>query len=122
MRPEIRKDKFAMAMYVMLHHEITQYLLSNLNKRANGALKAEKHESLTKHYIAVFKGIDPDDSIMYYETVYQEVHDATAEELTDHLNQEIGFDPNGYVDNDLVEKFFARFHIIAVRILSKKGP
>lgn len=110
-------DALLSAMRLLVQRDATQYLLANLRKRSDGALKAHKHAELTKAYVAVMRGIDPDVVRRHHEAEYAAVHDATADELTSRLDEAIGFDLDGHVDDDLTEQFVRAFHKIAMRCL-----
>ena len=105
------------AMRLLTMVDVVQYLLSNTNSRMNGAKKAHHHEQLCSLYIAVFRNIEPDKVRLRYESLYKIIHDETARQLTDVLDEVIGFDMDGYVDDKTQEKFFLVFHKIASEIL-----
>lgn len=105
------------AMQLLTRLDVAQYLLSNTRKRGNGAKKAVHHEELTKTFVAVWRGCDPDRVRLRFEDDYKAVHDTTARELTNRLDEVIDFDLNGYVDDALMDRFFVRFFEIANRVL-----
>ncbi|TPM39626.1 hypothetical protein [Mesorhizobium sp. B2-3-4] len=110
--------RFENAMRQLTRVDVAQYLLSNTRARSNGALKATAHASLTVSYVAVVRGVDPDRVRRRCEADYQVVHDSTAEHLTSKLDRVIGFDLDGYVDDDVAERFFKAFHSIALAALA----
>ncbi|RUU78234.1 hypothetical protein [Mesorhizobium sp. M7A.F.Ca.MR.362.00.0.0] len=110
-------DHFLNAMRLLTRLNCAQYLLSNLRKRPNGALKAHHHEQLTRLYVAAVRGVDPDLVRRIHDADYHAVHDATAAELTNQLDQIIAFDLDGDVGDRLIERFFRAFHRIALRVL-----
>lgn len=95
-----------------------RYLMSNSEGRLNGAEKAMRHEELCTFYVAVVRGVEPDDVRRRgFESDYQAVHTKT-QELTDYLDEVIGFPLTGRPDYDkLTPLFFERFHALAFEAL-----
>lgn len=101
------------AMRQLTSTAVAQYLLANTRSRSNGPAKAHWHKELTICYVAAFRNCEPDRVRRRYEADYNAVHDATARELTDKLDVAIGFDLDGFVDDDVQKRFFQAFHRIA---------
>lgn len=108
----------AMRLHTRLN--VAQYLFSNTRARSNGAQKAHHHDELTKAYVAVIRGVDIDRVRRRCEDDYAAVHDTTAAELTNRLDEAIGFDMDAFVGDDVIDRFFSAFHAIAIRTLAAR--
>ncbi len=97
---------------------IARYLMSNADGRQDGAEKAHRHQELCCFYVAVFYGLDDPDTVRRtHEAEYKAVH-AKTRELTDYLDEAIGFPLRGRPDYPiLVLLFFEKFHELALSIL-----
>ncbi|MEW5833014.1 MAG: hypothetical protein AB1763_09285 [Campylobacterota bacterium] len=106
------KKLFYEACKIHTEFWVHRYLMSNAEGRWDGSEKAEKHIALCEFYLSCF-GID---KVEEYE-IFEAVHDAT-QELTDSLDEQIGFPLKGRPDYDtLAPKFFDIFHEIAIKTL-----
>lgn len=85
-------DQLNQALWLLMEFPINRYLMSVTFNRWSGAEKAERHQELCKIYLAVRRIITLDEVLTdYYDNgQYQEVH-AKTQELTDHLDEVIGF-------------------------------
>lgn len=112
------KTMFRAACRLHTQHAVNRYLMSCAHGRWDGAEKALRHRELCSFYVAVARGLaDPDHARRCHEKDYKAVHRAT-QALTDHLDEAIGFPLDSMPDYDaLAEKFFARFHDIAIATL-----
>ncbi len=100
---------------------IARYLIVNSEGRLDGAEKAERHSELCAFYVAVHKGCLPHDVMRMHFPDYRKVHEKT-QELTDFLDEQIGFPIAGTPDyDDLIPKFFERFHDLAMSALAASG-
>lgn len=117
---------FKQACWLHLSHTIHRYLMSNADGRQDGAEKAMRHIQLCTFYVAAVRGVDDLDRVrsgypVAYEDDFQAVHSAT-QELTDHLDEVIGFPLKGRPDYDtLAPLFFQRFHALAMGALPNKA-
>jgi hypothetical protein len=83
----------------------------------SGAEKAQRHMELCQFYVAALRGVSLDDARLHCEDDYQAVH-AKTQELTDYLDEAIGFPLAGRPDYDALEPlFFERFHALALDAL-----
>ncbi len=100
---------------------VHRYLLSCSEKHGNGVLKATVHAELCAFYVAVFRDMDDLDAVRrHHESDYQAVRTATANDLTDCLEDKIGFPIRGRPDyHSLAPVFFDRFHEIAVATMQE---
>lgn len=106
------------ALRIMTDQDIMQYIYANLNKTGDGYMKAEMHKRITVNFVAVLECTDPDKVMRKFYDEYKAVHHATAEALTNKLDQTIGLDINtNYVDDHLIEAFFQKFYECATNTL-----
>lgn len=115
-------DLFKQACWLHCQFAIGRYLMSNASGRQNGAEKAIRHEELCSFYVAAVNGVDDLDLVRrYHEQAYQTVHTKT-QELTDFLDEMIGFPLNSQPDYDnLAPKFFEDFHSLALEALNVRN-
>ena len=115
----MKNDNFKTACRIYTDFLIHRYLQSNAEGRHDGYEKATRHTELCAFYVAIKHGVADVDSIpsRCHHEDFDAVHEAT-QALTSYLDQAIGFPIIGHPDyNDLVPKFFDKFHEIAVRVL-----
>jgi hypothetical protein len=101
---------------IHLLHAIYRYLIVNAEGRWDGAEKSQRHREMCQFYVAAYRGLtDADDVQMETEdSGYWLVHEKT-QQLTDHLDEVIGFPLKGKHDYELLETlFFDRFHELAM--------
>jgi len=96
------------AMAEVIGFDAARYLISNMRGRESGAEKAQRHLAMSKAFVRVWTG----DDVMNYHLA-MEVHDRTAEALTNHMDAVIGFDPAGGFDEQVLKAFCDRFFDIA---------
>lgn len=116
---------------MMCRFEIARYLMANAYGRWDGAEKAQRHESLSKIFVAWWfslEGPDEAGSLMTgggdrpTQLVYRVVHDAT-QDLTDNMDEKIGFPLESRPNyGELEPKFFEAFYTLAVDALRKLPP
>lgn len=108
------------ACRIHTQHMVHRYLISNSDGRLDGHEKAVRHGELCRFYVAFFFGHDDPDTARHdHEEAFQAVHTATQAQLTDFLDEVIGFPLKGRPDyDDLVPKFFNKFHDIAMAALT----
>lgn len=100
------------AMAEVIGFAAARYLMANTAGRENGAEKAQRHLEMSKAFVRVWTGSD----VRNYEMV-REVHDRTAEVLTNRLDEAICFDrQRGMTEKDLVA-FTERFFEVAAAVL-----
>lgn len=118
LRTGIEMDKFfKQACWLHLNHAIHRYLMSNAEGRYNGGEKAERHLEMSYFYVAAVKGVEVERARLDHHDLYMAVHD-TTQELTDYLDEVIGFPLKGRPDyDDLAPKFFEHFHRLAMKAL-----
>ena len=93
---------------------ICRYLIANTDGRLDGAEKAEKHILLCEYYLEAFAIEKYSDDWM---ELFEQIHDNT-QELTDKMDEKIGFPIKGRPDYDSLEpKFFDIFHSIATKTI-----
>lgn len=116
--PVLDEDaRFKQACWLNVQFAIGRYLISNAHGRRDGAEKATRHEELCRFYVAVIRGVDPEQVRRQYEDDYQAVHTHT-QALTDHLDEAIGFPLDSRPDYDVLAlKFFERFHELAMEAM-----
>lgn len=108
---------FKHVCWLHLRHTIARYLMSNAEGRWNGAEKAQRHMELCQFYVAATHGIEVDQVRCDFEDDFQAVHTKTCE-LTDYLDEAIGFPITGTPDYDKLEPlFFEQFHLLAMQAL-----
>lgn len=97
---------------------VHRYLMSCSEGRLDGHEKAMRHHQLCAFYVAVwFDHSDPDVAARDHDTAYTTVHE-TTQQLTDFLDEVIGFPISGTPDYDrLVPLFFEAFHDLALKAL-----
>lgn len=111
-------DLFKNACRIHLDFAINRYLMANADGRADGAEKAQRHMEICSFYLATFKGEDVERVCARFSTEYRALHDYT-QQLTDYLDEQIGFPLKGMPDYDaLVPLFFERFHALAMDFLT----
>lgn len=98
---------------------IHRYLMVNAEGRQDGALQAHWHIKLCQFYTALaFNYFDPDKVIVFKDgadDLFDKIHEATQDKLTDHLDTVIGFPLKGRPDYDrLAPLFFVHLHRIAM--------
>jgi hypothetical protein len=108
------------ALWLLMNFNIHRYLMSNAQGRWNGAEKAMCHIELCKLYVAVVRLTEPDAVMMEHMEDWKAVHDKT-QELTDHLDEVIGFPLSDTPDYDnLAPLFFEKFITLAGEALGHK--
>lgn len=108
---------FKNACRLHLQFPIMRYLISNTDGRLDGAEKALRHLEMSYFYVAAIKGVDTETVRLDHHDEYMAVHD-TTQELTDNLDEAIGFPLRGRPDyDDLAPKFFEQFHALAMKAL-----
>ena len=111
-------DRYKHVCWINTAWTIHRYLMSNADGRWDGAEKALRHRELCQFYVAAVRGQEPDAVQSVDNPDYTAVHDATAEGLTDRLDEVIGFPITGRPDYDsLAPKFFEQFHALAMSAL-----
>lgn len=111
-------DLFKRACWIHLSFMISRYLMSNADGRWDGAEKAMCHIEMCQFYVGVLRGVAPDDVRRDFEVEFQAIHSKT-QELTDHLDECIGFPLIGSPDYDvLAPLFFETFHELAMGALA----
>jgi hypothetical protein len=91
--------------------------MNNADGREDGYEKAQNHMSLCRFYVALFRNCETDDVLTIEDKA---VHD-TTQELTDNLDEQIGFPLKGRPDYDnLAPMFFRKFHEIAMITLQER--
>ena len=124
----LHEDMLSMACRIHTEFTITRYLMSNAEGSWSGSEKATRHAELCKFYVAIAKGCsDPEIVRRQHEDVYKAVHRAT-QELTDNLDEVIGFPLTGKPDfQKLVPLFFNHFpfdrdaHALRARAIQVSG-
>lgn len=101
---------------------VHRYLISNSDGRLDGHEKMVRHGELCRFYVAFFYGHDDPDTVRHdHEEAFQAVHTAT-QQLTDYLDEVIGFPLKGRPDyDDLAPKFFNKFHDLAMAALAGRA-
>lgn len=111
-------DQFRHVCWLHTRHTIGRYLMSNAEGRWDGFEKALRHRELCQFYVAAVKGTDHPDKVDVTSEDFLAVHTAT-QELTDRLDEAIGFPISGRPDyDDLEPKFFEKFHDLAMAALT----
>ena len=107
--------RFKNACSVHTNFAVMRYLMSNTDGRLDGAEKSLRHMELCRFYTSVFSGDTDIDHVRHqHEDLFQVIHTKT-QELTDYLDEQIGFPLNGRPDYDaLAPLFFDRFHALAL--------
>lgn len=114
-------DLFKNACRIHLDFAINRYLMANADGRADGAEKALRHREICSFYLAAFKGEDVEWVAARFTKDYVGLHDYT-QQLTDFLDEQIGFPIKGMPDYDLlVPLFFEKFHALAMGFLTKQS-
>jgi hypothetical protein len=115
-------DYFKNACRIHTSFAIARYLMSNAGGRPNGAEKALRHRELCQFYVAAVHGVaDPELVHREHDAIYQAVHTAT-QELTDYLDEVIGFPVEERPDYDKLEPlFFEHFHRLAMTALASNA-
>lgn len=112
--------RFRQACWLALRFTVGRYLMSNAKGRWDGAEKAQRHIELCTFYVAAHRGIELEDVRVDHEQAYKAVHRNT-QQLTDHLDEVIGFPLESEPDYDVLEpKFFDHFHTLAMAALEKQ--
>ena len=118
-QPESRQAAlFKRAAWLRLERTINQYLMANAHGRWDGALKAHAHREMCCFYLAVYLNCEESMVLREHDELFRDVHRATQDELTDYLDEVIGFPRDSRPDYDtLAPKFFEVFHNTVSRIL-----
>jgi hypothetical protein len=104
-------------MWLLMKREIMRYLNACADEYENGAVKAEVHFGLSSIFVAGYCMCEIERAANFYYTRWSLVHDKT-QELTDYLDEEIGFPRKGDPDyEELAPKFFDKFYDIAKKAL-----
>ncbi len=116
------QNLFKNACRISTRFLISRYLLSNTDGRLDGAEKATRHQELCEFYVASVLGLPDPDLVRRRsglgEDLYQAVHEKT-QDLTDYLDEVIGFPLKGKPDHDVLEPlFFDKFHELAMSVLA----
>lgn len=94
---------------------IHRYLMANAEGRWNGAEKAQRHREMCQFYAAVRRGQPDPEAVPTDDPNYRRIHSKT-QQLTDRLDEAIGFPLSGTPDYDfLAPRFFDLFHELAVQ-------
>lgn len=112
------------ALWLLMERDIGRYLLVNSHGRWDGAEKAMRHISLCTTYLSVALCCPSDQVRTFNEDSFQKVHKKT-QELTDHMDQIIGFPLESMPDFDaLAPRFFNEFVRLAMEAVggSHAGP
>lgn len=114
-------DLFKQACWLACQLNVHRYLMSNAQGRHDGAEKAQRHAALCCFYVAAIKGVDNDELVRrYFDFDFDVVH-RTTQELTDNLDEAIGFPLNSTPDyEELAPLFFEKFHELALKALRVK--
>lgn len=114
-------DLFKQACWLACQLNIHRYLMSNAHGRHDGVEKAKQHAALCCFYVAAVKGVDNDQLVRrYFDFDFDVVH-RTTQELTDNLDEAIGFPLNSTPDyEELAPLFFEKFHDLAMKALRVK--
>lgn len=112
---------FKTACRIHMEWTIGRYLMSHAEGRCDGFEKAQQHIAMCQFYVAAFRGWnDPDTVRRLYSDDFDALHDA-SQDLTDRLDETIGFPLKGMPDYAKLEPlFFERFHSIAMATLVSK--
>ena len=112
------EEAFKRACYLANEWTINRYLMANADGRWNGAEKAQRHADLCEFYVKALTGVrDTGHGVCEH---FKQLHRATEDGLTDHLDEVIGFPLKGRPDYDtLVPAFFEKWHEIAMNIFGK---
>jgi hypothetical protein len=117
----VAEARFRQACWLATRFAIGRYLMSNAHGRWDGAEKAHRHQELCQFYVAMARGVAPEDVRVDFEDDYKAVHDNT-QKLTDHLDEVIGFPLESTPDYDVLEPmFFERFHVLALEVLKESA-
>jgi len=116
---ELDTSELRSALWLLTHVHVMQYLLANTRARGNGAHKAHHHGEITRIYVGVLRCSEPD-NLQRSKNGWDDftrLHDISAAKLTNRLDEVIGFDLDGYVDDEICQKFFMEFRKIAMNVL-----
>ena len=104
---------------MLMQFSIHRCLMSNAHGRWNGAEKSQRHIELCSIYLAVLHGTDQESAMTDHEIQFRAVHEKT-QELTDALDEEIGFPLESRPDYDkLAPLFFDKFIELAEAAVGK---
>jgi hypothetical protein len=107
---------YRQACWLALSHDVNRYLIANAEGRWDGAAKARHHIELCTFMVASWRGIERED-VELGGADFDLVHRAT-QELTDNMDEQIGFPLAGRPDYDrLAPLFFAKFFGLACTAL-----
>lgn len=110
---------FRNAMRLLTNFDVNRYLISCADGRQNGALKAHHHIALCTAFVAALTGEIHDSARMRHPELYEAIHSATQDALTDRMDEVIGFPLSGRSDYDtLAPKFFDVFFDAAMATLN----
>ena len=108
-------DIFRNACRIHLRHLVHRYLMANTEGRWDGAEKAQRHREMCQFYVAMYQGQSDPEAVPVSDPDCLRVH-STTQQLTDRLDEAIGFPLAGRPDYDLMAaRFFERFHELAMR-------
>lgn len=115
-------DMFKNACRLATCHTVARYLMSNADGRWDGAEKATRHMELCAFYTCVALGIHDQDLVRRTddgEALFDAIHAAT-QEMTDSMDETIGFPLKGRPDYDtLIPAFFEEFHRLAMAAVTE---
>ena len=96
-------------LWLLMEHEIWQYLFSNTKGREDGGRKAQSHMELSNIFICSKLFIDMDKADRHFKKMMR-IHDATSK-MTSYMNKTIGFPiDDSHPDYPrLTRKFFDMF-------------
>ena len=116
--PELAASRFKQACWLYTQDGISRYLLCNAEGRWDGAEKAQRHAELCDFYVAVVRGVELSQVPGHWGADAAAVR-AKTRELTDRLDEAIGFPLQGTPDYEcLAPRFFEQFHALALAALA----
>lgn len=111
------REKLKTAVFELMGFSAARYLLSHSAGRENGAEKAQRHLEMSRMFVRVWHG--PLADLQEWELV-QKVHDETAKDLTNRMDEVIGFDRKAHIGEDVVQRFMEKFWTIASDLLDNQ--
>lgn len=115
------QDFFKNACRIHTDSLVLRYLESNTDGRQDEEHASYYHTELCKFYVAAVRGNNDPESVQeYYADDFNAVLSKT-QELTQNLEEEIDFPPEGRLDYDTLKlSFFEDFHYLAMAALLGK--
>lgn len=111
---QTNEERINHLLWLLMKRAIYRYLMVNTEGRLDGSEKADRHVELSYIYVASRRGVSIGSARLEehgenYNLLYSHIHDATRE-LTDYMDEVIGFPITGRPDyDDLAPKFFKEF-------------